>query len=116
MNTKDIESRLAEFGRRIERERLAKNCSQAKLATESGVSLATLRRLEGGQSIALANWIRVLDALGLGERLQQVLPPPAADPLAELRQKQQSEKGLRKRASAAKHRDQPTPWTWGEDK
>lgn len=45
--------------------RLLRNWTQRELADRSGVSYSTLRRLEDGESIRLADAFRVLEILGL---------------------------------------------------
>lgn len=45
--------------------RLLRNWTQRELADRSGVSYSTLRRLEDGESIRLADTFRVLEVLGL---------------------------------------------------
>ncbi|MDQ3759081.1 MAG: helix-turn-helix domain-containing protein [Actinomycetota bacterium] len=85
---------LADLGERLRRARLARNLTQQRLAYEAGVGTATLRRLEAGQGASLVNVIRVLRALGLLDRLEQVIPPPAPDPIEQL----ESQRGMRQRA------------------
>ena len=112
----DPERQLQQLGRRLAELRLERNQPQAQLAEEAGISLATLRRLEAGQSVQLANWLRVLRALGLSERLDQLLPPPADNPLVALELERQRTKRRRQRASAPRQPEDESPWTWGEDR
>jgi len=107
---------LQELGRRLAELRLERNQPQAQLAEEAGVSLATVRRLEAGQSVQLANWLRVLRALGLSERLKLLLPPPAANPLLALELERQRSKRRRQRASTPRQPEAEGTWTWGEDR
>lgn len=94
-STTRTEAVLAELGNRIQRHRLDRNQTQADLAAEAGVGEATLRRLEGGESVTLANLIRVLRALDHLSGLDGVLPEPTVSPI-ELAQR---EGRIRQRAS-----------------
>lgn len=108
---------LALLGHALARARLEQNLTQEDLATQAGISRATLQRLESGRSTQLTNLVRLLRALGLAENLQALVPAPEVRPLEQLRH----ERGVtpRKRArSPAKPGpdDSPkTPWTWGPD-
>lgn len=97
------------LGERLARARLQRNWSQAELAREAGVSRATVQRLEAGSSTQLTNWLRVLRALDLVERLEAVLPPPTLRPLEAL----ERDGGRRRRASPRSRRDHDEPWSWG---
>lgn len=94
-STTRTEDVLAELGDRIQRHRLDRNQTQADLATEAGVGEATLRRLEGGESVTLATLIRVLRALDRLSGVDGVLPEPAVSPIELARR----EGRRRKRAS-----------------
>ncbi len=113
---REPERQLEELGQRLSELRLERNWPQSQLAEEAGVSLATVRRLEAGRSVQLANWLRVLAALGLSERLEQLIPPPAANPLVALERERQQAKHRRKRASTPRQPEPKTAWTWGEDR
>lgn len=102
---------LAEIGRRLARRRLERNLTQAELAAEAGVSKRTLVRMEAGESTQVTNFIRVLRALGLVDRLDAFLPPPAPSPLEQLRAR-----GKRRRR-ASPRKTPPAPradWTWAD--
>ena len=107
------EALLAELGARLARLRLERNQTQAELAREAGVSLNTVRRLEDGASVQLANWIRVLRALDLVEGLDTAVPAELPRPLDLI------ERGRRRqRASGggpAQKRPPKKGWTWGDE-
>lgn len=107
------------LGRAVRDSRLQENWTQAYLATQSGVSKATLRRLEAGQSIQLANWLRILEALGL-DTDKALSPTSGPDPLAEIARIRDAARTTRKRASGspAPHGQGQArePWPWGEDR
>ena len=60
--------------------RLARNLTQEALAREAGVGLRTVRRLEAGDSPSLDNFLRIVAALELMERLLDALPSSDAHP------------------------------------
>src|SRR5262245_29441803 len=105
---------LAELGARLARMRLDRNQSQARLAEEAGISKRTLERLESGSVAAnLSAFLRVLRALGLVERLEQLAPEPAPSPMIQLK----LEGKKRRRASRGKPNNTPWPkWSWGDEK
>ncbi len=102
---------LAELGQRLAKLRLDRNITQAALADEAGVSLATLKRLEAGHSVQLTSWLRVLRALGLQGGLDALIPDPARSPMQQLRQVE----GRRKRASS-RPAAPPEGWAWGDER
>lgn len=80
-NEKSETAVLKELGQRIVHERLKQQRTQAELASNSGVSKRTIERIESGHSAQFASVIRLLRALSLLEKLDQVFPsgklPPA---------------------------------------
>lgn len=100
---------LAEIGGRVERLRLARNITQVELAREAGISRRTLVRLEQGEDgVGAATLLRVLRALGLLNRLEQLVPDELPSPIEQLR----SQGRQRQRATGAKRDDTAAPWTW----
>jgi transcriptional regulator with XRE-family HTH domain len=85
---------LSEIGERVNRYRLERNLTQAKLADVAGVSKRTVERMEKGESVQLANFIQILRALDLVDHLDALVPRKVAD-------------GTRKRASAPRQRKAP---------
>ena len=100
----DIETLL---GHQIERSRLASNVTQAQLAAEAGVSRRTITRLENGEGVSLDTFIRVLTALGLVQRIADLLPDPSVSPIQRVRGKGRTRKRARPKANPA-----PSPWSW----
>lgn len=78
---------LAELGRRLARCRLNAGITQAALAYEAGISKRTLERIEAGESVQLANFLRLLRVLGLVENLDALAPPDEPGPMDLLRMK-----------------------------
>jgi transcriptional regulator with XRE-family HTH domain len=114
------ETVLAELGARLARTRLEANITQGQLAAEAGVGLATLERMEAGQTTKLSSFIRVLRALGLLDALDRLVPEPTPSPLErlKLRGKQRRRAASPARAtSPTEHRRaaEPRPWSWGDE-
>ena len=113
MGATSPEALLVELGRRVARLRLDRNTTQADLAREAGVSVPTLKRLEAGRSTQTANLVRVLVALGQGERVLGLLPDPEVRPLEELEGRRRQRARPRPATDAGGER---TPgWTWGDE-
>ena len=78
---------LQELGRRLAMMRKQRGFSQAALAEEAGVGVATLRRIEAGEGSQLESWIKLLRALGQIGAIEGLLPEelrsPRKDALAE---------------------------------
>lgn len=106
------EALLRELGARIAAARLARNLTQAALATQAGISKRTVERLEAGAVAAqLSALIRICRVLGLIERFELLLPETAPGPLAQL----ELQNRRRQRASSARKAEGPAkPWTWSE--
>lgn len=104
---------LTALGERLARHRLNRNLTQAELAREAGVSLPTVVRMEGGNSVQLSSFLRVLRALDLLENLEGLLPEPPPSPMQQLKQQ-----GRTRRRASGKHRvAEPAPpaWQWADD-
>ena len=103
----------ATLGRRLQRERLNQNITQARLAEQSGISRRTLVAAEKGEGTTLDTLIRLLRGLGKLGQLDQFLPEPPVSPiqLAKLNGK------VRQKASGKLRypTDHNTVWQWKED-
>ena len=118
---------LAELGQRLAQLRLNHNWQQHELASEAGVSLRTLSRIEAGEPSQTINLLRVLRALGLVENLEALVPPPAASPLQQLqlqgKQRKRASRRPGKPAQAAEIAatethglaDAKPAWQWGSE-
>lgn len=87
---------LEEIGQRIKAERLEANLTQEELAEQSGVSLATIRRLEAGASVSMRQWLMVLRILRMLERLESAFPEKEISPIQLLELKGRERKRVRK--------------------
>ncbi len=99
---------LEELGRRLEVVRKQFGLSQARLAEEAGLGVATLRRIEAGQDAQLGSWIKVLRALDLTGGLDGLLPENFRSPMADVR-------GAGRRRSSAKRDDGEDGSIWGDE-
>ncbi len=114
---------LAELGRRLERQRLERNWTQAGLATEAGVGQATVQRAERGASVQMTSMIKLLRALGLLTGLDLAVPESIDLPIAQLEREQRKRRrrargargtrGARRGPSTESAESSDEPWTWG---
>jgi transcriptional regulator with XRE-family HTH domain len=101
-----------ELGRRLTAIRLAQNLSQRQLAEHAGLGFRTIQRLEQGEAATqLSGFVRVCRALGLLDRLDQLMAEPPPSPLDQLRLYERK----RRRASGRRVAEPPAgKWTWGK--
>lgn len=103
-----------ELGRRLTAIRLGQNLSQRQLAERAGLGFRTIQRLEQGEAATqLSGFLRVCRALGLMDRIDQIMAEPPPSPLARLR----LQEGRRRRATGRRQSASPPgdeKWTWGK--
>lgn len=75
------EAILRELGLRAQAQRLHLNQDQETFAYEAGLSVSTLYRLEKGSPVAFSAYIKVLRALGLLDRLENLIPDIEISPM-----------------------------------
>lgn len=69
----------AHFGELVRQARLARVWTQQALAERARISLATLKRMEGGAvEVSLGGWLSVFECLGLLPLLREVRDPASA--------------------------------------
>ena len=121
---------LTELGSRICQFRLEKNWTQSDIATQAGVGLRTVQRLESGQAgTQLSSFVRILRVLGLTERINLLIPEAVPSPVAQLklmskrRQRASSRTSntneaftprASRKTSSNKVAESKSTWTWGE--
>lgn len=74
---------LNELGRRLARIRKQQGLTQDQLASEAGLGVATLRRIESGQDSQLESWLKLMKALRMSASVEQLLPENYASPMAD---------------------------------
>lgn len=75
---------LNELGQRLARVRKQQGMSQTKLAEEAGLGVATLRRIEGGQSGQMNSWLKIMKALRMASSIDALLPESFDSPRAQV--------------------------------
>jgi transcriptional regulator with XRE-family HTH domain len=73
---------LEELGARARRQRVAQGLKQEELAVKAAVGLNVIKSFENGRSITVESLARVLQALGFGGALINLLPAPVPSPIA----------------------------------
>ncbi|MBE9640674.1 helix-turn-helix transcriptional regulator [Salipiger pacificus] len=103
MLAKDLGERLARF-------RLSRNLRQVDLAEQSGISRGAVARIEAGEGGTIDSLLRIMQALGLADRTEMLLPDASLSPLDP-----RSEIGPRQRARLPSADERlEKPWSWGE--
>jgi transcriptional regulator with XRE-family HTH domain len=103
---------LEEIGHRLSRLRIERGVTQAKLATESGVSKRTVERIEAGESTQSSTLIRVMRALDILDSLYAAIPSSGPRPMDLLKLHGKE----RQRASTkTQRRSVDGKWQWGND-
>ena len=109
---------LKRLGQRLAQRRLARNLTQDQLATQAGVGLRTVQRLElGAAATQLSGFVGICRVLGLTDRLDTFIPEEAASPMAQLKlqgRRRQRASAARAPAAAAPAPTEPKKWTWGD--
>lgn len=107
-----IDAILQELGKRLEQYRLNRNITQAYLAKEAGVSERTVIRVEQGLSVQMANFVKIINVLGLSDNIDALIPVPVPSPIQQLSLRGKE----RQRASSAKSKNESqTKWSWEDD-
>ncbi len=94
---------LLEIGQRLAKVRKARDYTQDQLATEAGVGVATLRRIEEGRDAQLGSWIKLLKALDMISSIDALLPEVYSSPMSEV-------KAGRKRRRAPRRSEGGVAW------
>jgi len=102
---------IADLGRQLEAYRISRNLKQADLAEMAGIGRATLARMEAGKGGTIDSLARVMRALGVEERLIEVVPAATISPLDP-----RSESGrVRQRVRYSSSKTPKGEWAWGEE-
>ena len=101
---------IREMGTAIREYRINRSFTQRDLADRSGVSMRSISRFEQGEDIQLGNLIKILQALGLQDNLNLLVPDVTKAPSYFLNKHEP--KRCRKNKKAA----EPTgPFKWGDE-
>lgn len=107
---------LAELGRRLERQRLERNWTQAEMADEAGIGQATVQRAERGRSVQMTSMIKLLRALGLLAGLDVAVPESIDLPIAQLeREQRKTRRRARGRRGGSPTEFADGSWRWGDE-
>jgi len=93
---------LVELGRRLALLRKQQLFTQAKLARESGLGIATVNRIESGQDAQLSSWLKLFKVLGISSALDVLLPEEILSPMSEVRKQSRKHKIPQQKKSAWK--------------
>lgn len=113
IETASNEAIRQELGKRLKRERLNQNITQAVLAKQAGISRRTLVGAESGEPFTIDTLLSILRALGCLAQIDLFLPEPEISPI------QLSKLNGKKRQKASGKFTYPkprnTPWVWNEE-
>lgn len=116
--TMPVEQSIQFLGSQLEQLRLSKNLSQAAVASNAGVSLRTITRMESGKTVSLDTFIRVLKVLEIADRLAMLFPEQSVRPIerVKLGGKQRKRASTKNNSSnVVKKQENQTPWSWGDE-
>lgn len=109
------EAILSELGQRLARVRKQQGLSQAKLAEEAGIGVATLGRIEAGQSGQMDSWLKIMKALRMTASVEAFLPENFDSPRAQvLSGKKYRRKGSATDKASGKIMESTAP-AWGDE-
>ena len=107
------ETVLKELGDRLSRLRLNRNLTQAEVSEQAGITRPTLVRIEKGMPTDFTSILRVLRALNLMDRIDDLIPSQSISPVVQVL----SAKEPRQRARKSKSNNRsPRSWKWGDEK
>ena len=75
---------LKELGRRLVLLRKQQGLTQAGIAAEAGLGVATVIRIEAGQDAQFSSWLKLFKVLGITPTLDVLLPEEILSPMAEV--------------------------------
>lgn len=89
-----------QIGTGLKRHRIAQNITQIQLATRSGVSPATLKRIENGGKGPLEDVMLLAWALGLAEAFTGFIPDPLPSTIDDLAKLERAGKAAHRRRAS----------------
>ena len=96
---------------RLKQYRIYYPLTQRELAEKSGVSARSISRFENGEDISLSNFLKLMRALDLGERMTDMIPDQSKRPSYYL-----EKESKRSRASSTRDNRDSAPFVWGDEK
>lgn len=104
---------LGEIVHRLVQRRIELGLTQQDVVNQTGISIGTIKRIELGGDCRFSTLIQLLQTYNLIDRLDMLVPEPAAiSPIQYIDQQQ----APRKRASKTSKSTKPKqPWTWGDE-
>lgn len=87
---------IEELGKRLARARKQQGFTQAQLAREAGLGIATLRRIEDGRDAQLGSWYKLLKALNMVSTIDALVPETFNSPMSEVKSHQKRSSKPRK--------------------
>lgn len=109
IQTMPIDVLAQTLGERLAAYRIARGLKQADLAERAGIGRATLIRFESGAAGTVDTLLRLLRALGLEDRVLDLVPDASASPLDPRSAKGPPRQRVRDRD------DSDAPWSWGDE-
>ena len=106
-----VETIEVELVRRMTQKRLSLGLTQNDAAERAGIAPRTLRRLELGKNCHFSTIIRILNAYGLINQLDQLVPEPTISPIAFVDQQKKTNKNIFRVVSRGKN----SSWKWGDE-
>ena len=97
LTDKGIEQKI---GEKIKGTRLRQNITQDRLASEAGISLSSVKKIESGHIGSFDSLVRVLRTLGLLDSLQRLAEPMELSPNEYYEFVNSAKKNSRRRARA----------------
>lgn len=97
------------FGERIKSYRIEFPLTQKELADKSGVSVRSIQNFEHGNDIQLSNLVKILNAMGLNNNLDMLIPDVSKKPSMYL-----DKNPKKKRVRKVKVQTEST-FKWGDD-
>lgn len=83
---------LRELGRRLALVRKQQRFTQAQLAKEAGLGVATVIRIESGQDAQFSSWIKIFNVLEITPALNALLPEEILSPMSEVQKRNRRKK------------------------
>ena len=77
----NIDRSIAKLASNAKQRRIDFGLKQEELAANAGISLSTVKAFEAGKSVSVANLAKILQQLDCIEAFEQLIPPPAPNPL-----------------------------------